>query len=201
MDDSELRGLIASKIQNAIGYQGGRLSQERQLADRYYQGSPFGNELPGRSQVVSRDVAEAVDGMMPSLMKIFTSGDEIVKFEPTGPEDEEVAKQATDYVNWIFMKQNTGFSIMFDWFKTALLKKNGLLKIWWDKREINKKETYEGLDDWAFRKLMDDPDLELVEHDEYPDPDWVPPEPMPPQGQPVPMGGMAPTAARLRGNV
>ncbi len=145
MTEDELRQLLSAKIQNSIGYQGGRLSQERQVADRYYNGEPFGNELAGRSQVVSRDVAEAVDGMMPSLMKIFTSGDEIVKFEPQGPEDEEIAKQATDYVNWIFMRQNPGFDNLFTWFKTGLLKKNGLLKIWWDRRELDKKETYEGL--------------------------------------------------------
>ena len=66
MSDGDLAAILDAKIQNALGYQGGRLSQLRRQAERYYKGESFGNEIDGRSQVVSRDVAEAVDSMMPS---------------------------------------------------------------------------------------------------------------------------------------
>jgi hypothetical protein len=54
------------------------------------------------------------------LLKIFTAGHDVVRFEPTGPEDEEVAKQATEYVNWIFTRDNPGFVILYTLFKGAL---------------------------------------------------------------------------------
>jgi hypothetical protein len=189
MSEGELKALLDSKITNAIGYQGGKLSQDRQQADRYYAGEPFGNELEGRSQVVSRTVAEAVDGMMPSLMKIFSSGDEVVKFEPEGPEDEEGSKQATDYVNWIWNKQNEGFANFFTWFKDSLLKKTAVVKIWWDESIKNEKESYEGLSEDEFNTLLADPDLELTEHTEYPDPNGAaaPPSGAMPGAGPMPI--------------
>ncbi len=129
MSELDLKAVCAAKIQNAIGWQGGRLSRERLLAERYYTGDALGNELDGRSQVVSRDVAEAIDSMMPSLMKIFAAGDVVVKFEPARPADDRAAAQATDYVNRIWNQQNDGFAVFYSWFKDALLKKVGIVKI------------------------------------------------------------------------
>lgn len=131
MPDHDLKALVAAHINGAVDAQGGRLAQERAQAERFYRGERLGNELEGRSQVVSRDVAEAVDAMLPSLMRIFAGGDEVVRFEPVGPEDEEAARQATDYVNWIWNRQNDGFSVFYDWFKDALLKMMGALKRFW----------------------------------------------------------------------
>ena len=64
-----IAAILDAKIHNALGYQGGRLAQARRQAERYYKGDVLGNEIEGRSQVVSHDVAEAVDSMMPSLMR------------------------------------------------------------------------------------------------------------------------------------
>ena len=82
MHDHDLKALLAEKIRRALDAGGGRLSHERAEAERYYRGEKFGNEIEGRSQVVSRDVAETVDSMMPSLMKVFSSGDEVVRRQP-----------------------------------------------------------------------------------------------------------------------
>src|SRR5690348_17190567 len=95
LSDQDLKALVAEQIRAAMGAQGDRLVQERAYAERCYRGERFGNEEAGKSQVVSRDVAEAIDGMMPSLIKIFAGGDEVVRFEPVGPEDEAAARQAT----------------------------------------------------------------------------------------------------------
>jgi hypothetical protein len=170
MSDSDLAAILDAKIHNALGYQGGRLAQARRQAERYYKGEVLGNEIEGRSQVVSRDVAEAVDSMMPSLMRIFAAGDQVVRFNPSGPEDDDAAGQATDYVNWIWNQQNEGFANFYAWFKDALLKKTGTVKIWWDESEDITSETYQGLSDTELQILVLDPGVEIVEHDEYPDP-------------------------------
>ena len=109
--EQELKGTITREITDALGYQNGKLVQERSLALDYYNSEPFGNEVEGRSQVISSDVLEAVESVLPSLLRIFTAGDDIVKFEPVGPEDEEASKQATEYINHIIFKENDGWKV------------------------------------------------------------------------------------------
>ncbi|MGE0653035.1 MAG: hypothetical protein AB7P12_15000, partial [Alphaproteobacteria bacterium] len=132
MSEQELKAIVAAEIADATAFAGGRLAEERRRALDYYLGEPFGNEQEGRSQVVSTDVADTVEWILPSLLRIFTAGDDVVRFEPTGPEDEEVARQATEYVNWIFQRDNRGFLTFYTLFKDELLQKNGIDKLWWD---------------------------------------------------------------------
>lgn len=165
MDDKTLASVIQNRMGDCIGVAGDQLSQQRIDALKYYRGDLFGNEKDGRSQVVLRMVAEAVDGMLPGLMKVFTSGDEVIRFEPRGPEDEQGAKQATDYVNWIVMQQNDGYRIFNVWFKDALLQKTGVVKVWWDESEHITKEVYRGLSEQQYQMLMMDPDIEITEEE------------------------------------
>jgi len=164
MDETELKAIVASELRSALGYMGSQVSEERsENWDRYF-AKPYGNERDGYSQVISTDVMDTVEWIMPSLMRIFASGDECVRFEPVGPEDEEAAKQATDYVNHVFNKDNPGVLILHSWFKDALVAKNGFVKFWWDESEDWKREAYHGLSDDGFAILLQDPDVEPVEH-------------------------------------
>lgn len=170
MDAGTLKAIVSAEVRRSVGYMGGTIANEREKALNYYLGRPFGNEIDGRSSVVSTDVADVIESILPSLLKIFTSGDAVVKFEPQGPEDEEVAAQATDYCNWIFNRDNPGFTILYDWIKDALLQKMGVVKIWWDEREDETEETYENLTDDEFAQLLSDEEVEPIEHTERPDP-------------------------------
>ncbi|MGH6932281.1 MAG: portal protein [Dongiaceae bacterium] len=167
MTESELKSINAAEIADSLGYLGGELSEQRRKALRYYLGEPFGNEQEGRSKVVSTDVADTIEWILPSLLKVFTAGDEVVRFEPTGPEDEEVAKQATEYVNWIFMRDNPGFLTLYTLFKDALLQKNGIAKVWWEEGETAARETYRRQSFEELQLLLADPDVEPIEHGEY----------------------------------
>jgi hypothetical protein len=162
--DSELLALLSAEESQAVGYYGSEVSEQRRKALQYYHGEPFGNEVEGRSKYVSRDVSEAVEMVMPSLMRIFFAGDNVVKFEPQNQNDEMAAKQATDYVNYIIQRQNNGFLSCYQWFKDALLQKNGFLKIYWEEYGEVKKETYYDLDEIEFQKILMDPDVEPLEH-------------------------------------
>ncbi len=126
MTESELKSILAAEIADSLAHLGGELSEQRRKALRYYLGEPLGNEQEGRSKVVSIDVADVVEWILPALLKIFTAGDKVVRFEPAGPEDEEVAKQATEYVNWIFSRENAGFLDLCLLFKDSLLQKNDI---------------------------------------------------------------------------
>ena len=152
--EKELLSIIAAHEKASIGGDTGELATERADAlDRYF-GRAYGNEMEGRSKVVSKDLSDAVDWIMPSLIRVFLSTDSIVRFDPVGPEDEQQAEQESDYVNHVIMKENNGFIVLHDWFKDALILKNGYVKRWWDKYEEVTTESYTGLDADSMTLLM-----------------------------------------------
>ena len=174
MTKRELSAHLEQEINAALGYKDGKLTEQRSDAlDRYY-GKKYGNEQEGRSQIVTRDVADVIEWIMPSLMKIFTSGDQVVKFEPQGPEDVEMAKQSTDYVNYVIMRQNPGFHTIYQWFKDALLQKNGVVKHYWDDSSETLREEYKNLTEEEFMALLVDDNVEVKEHTEVIDEEGVP---------------------------
>ena len=164
--DEELITRIRGEITSSLGYMGDTISQQRETAMQYYYSLPFGNEVEGRSQYVDSTVQDTIEWIKPSLMRVFASGDEMVKFNPHGPEDVEMAKQATDYVNYVFTKDNPGWEIMYSWFTDALLSKNGIVKVWWDEYEEEEREEYHNLDEISLISLISDDGVEVVEHTE-----------------------------------
>ena len=144
----------------------GNLSDERTEALDYYLGNPMGNEVPGRSQVISRTVWDTVEWIKPQLADIFTSGEEVVSFTARGPEDVKAAEQETDYVNYIISQRNDWFNIWYNWSHDALIQKNGYVKAYWDDSEDITVESYDNLTDDEFALLMQSPYVEMVEHSE-----------------------------------
>ena len=165
MSDSEQELLtkINAEITDSLSYDG-EISEQREKAQEYYYALPFGNEVEGRSQYVDSTVQDTIEWIKPSLMRIFGSGDEFVKFTPHGPEDVDAAAQATDYVNYVFSKDNNGWEIMYSWFHDALLQKNGIVKVWWDEYEEPQREEYQNLSDMEFGYLITDENVEVLEH-------------------------------------
>ena len=176
---------ILSKIDNeeniAYGINDSQLSAERAEAINFYLGEPFGNEQEGRSQVVSYDVQDTIESALPQLLKVFVSGDEVVRFEPKGPEDQEAADQETDYVNHVVMEKNNGFETFYVWFKDALLSKNGYVKIYYEEEDDVDEEEYKGLTDAQLDMLAQDDNVEILEYESYPDPSVEPIPVTPPQ--------------------
>jgi len=165
MDQLKLRNLIDTEIDNAIGYLETETTEDRRKALDYYLRRPYGNEIEGRSQIVTGEVAEVIDGALPQLVRVFTASDDIVRFEPKGPGDEAGAKQATEYVNWVFYRDNEGFLVLHNWFKDALLQKTGVVKAYWDTKIQVTKEEYQNLTDDELVLLLSDGTREIVEQD------------------------------------
>jgi hypothetical protein len=166
MDDIEFQGIVRNEIEQALGHYDTEYSQDRIDAMDYYLGEPFGNEQPDRSQVVSTEVSDTIEHIMPSLMRIFTQSDEYVRFAPQGPEDVIVAEQASDYCNWVINNDNRGFEIMHNWFKDALILKTGVVKFYWDETTDIETEEYADLNDEELTIILADPEVEIIEQDE-----------------------------------
>jgi hypothetical protein len=154
MDNTSLISIIRSHRENSMGAETGQLAIDRAAAMNHYHGRPYGNEVDGRSQVVSRDLAEAVDWALPGIMKVFTQSGRLAEFDPVGPEDEELAAQESDYVNQVLMKDNNGFMVLHDAIKDTLLLKNGYVKHWWEVEDKIEESSYSGLTMDAITLLM-----------------------------------------------
>ena len=166
MDDIEFQGIVRNEIEQALGHYDTEYSQDRIDAMDYYLGEPFGNEQPDRSQVVSTEVSDTIEHIMPSLMRIFTQSDEYVRFSPKGPEDVVVAEQASDYCNWVINNDNRGFEILHNWFKDSLILKTGVVKFYWDEKTDIETEEYADLNGEELTIILADPEVEIVEQDE-----------------------------------
>jgi hypothetical protein len=165
METNDLKSILQAEIDDSIGFIESETVEQRKQALEAYLRQPYGNEVEGKSSIVTGEVAEAIDGALPSLVRIFTGSDQIVVFEPQGPQDEASARQATDYCNWVFNRDNEGVAILHDWFKDALLQKNGIVKAYWEDKENITKERYYNLSNDELAMLMSDDTMEIVEQD------------------------------------
>ena len=188
MDDTELQGIVSAELEDAVSYIDSDVSPIRAKGTEYYRGDPFGNEEDGRSQVVAMEVRDTVSAMLPSLMKVFFSSENVVEYVPRGPEDVAGAQQATDYANYVFSADNNGFMTTYALFKDSLVRKCGIAKYWWEDNEEVKIEEYSGLDDQTVQILMqEDAEVKIVVS--YPDASMPmqPPQPDPMTGLPMQM--------------
>jgi hypothetical protein len=189
-DNRDLLNLVESHIDDSLGFIETETSRERQQSLEAYMREPYGNEVEGRSQIVTGEVAEVVDGALPQIMKVFTQSNNAVVFEPVNEGDAELAEQATIMANHVFYKDNNGFEVMNSWFWDALCQKVGVVKAYWDDKKDTTKEKYEMLTEDELTMIMQDEEVEIVEQEEYEEVIEQDPQPAVDQmGQPI-MDGM-----------
>lgn len=166
MDEYQLRSIVSSEITDSLNHFDSEYSQERIRAMDFYLGEPLGNEVEGRSQVISTEVADTVESIMPNLMRVFTANDKYVRFNARTAEDVEKADQISDYVNYIINNDNEGYKILHNWFKDALLFRLGVVKFYYEEIEEVDEEEYNGLSEEELAVLMANPDIEIVAQEE-----------------------------------
>jgi len=127
-DNEDLLTALQLEDDAAIGGHDGQLSERIEKLNDYYHGKKYGDEQEGKSQIVTREVYETIESIMPYLVKVFFSTDQAVVFEPEDEDDVAIAQQETEYVNWVFYKDNPGFKIGYTWLKDGLMNKVGYVK-------------------------------------------------------------------------
>jgi len=166
MSERELIAQLDGQISDAESYSGSELSALREKALKYYDGDMKDDlpSKPGKSSVVSQDLADTVGWLLPGLMRVFLAAEHVGVYEPERPEDEASAKQATDYVNYVLMRECDGYMVLRSAMFDGLLVGNGILKHWWDEAPEYRTEDYRGLSDDAFAQLVNDETVEVLEH-------------------------------------
>lgn len=159
--DEELQDLISDAIESAVDFVDNTLSPDRARATDYYLGKPFGNEEEGRSQVVLTEVRDAVDGVMPGMLRVFFAPDHTVEFEPVSAEDVEEAEQKTDYARYVFERDNDGFMIVHATLKDGFIRKVGAVKWGWEETAAEKPGKVRGVTLAQFAELEGDDEVEI----------------------------------------
>lgn len=161
MSLSELASLCENQLQDSKLMTAVATERERSL--NAYNSEPYGNEVDGLSKFVTSDVRDAIEWTLPQLMDIFYGSDLPVVFVPDSMDDIEQAKIESAYCKNVLENQNPGFIVVYSWFKDALMQKNGIVKAWWDEKEVEEREEYKGKDQMDFMALENDPEFEIDE--------------------------------------
>lgn len=164
IDDDTFAARVGKYIADAEAFVDGDIAEFRDAASAYYKGEKFGDERDGRSQIVLTEVRDTILQILPDLLRVFCSGDNVVRYEPRRPGMEPIADEATEVVKYVFYDQNRGFKILHDVFKDALLKKLGVVT-WHAEEESRVVETeYSGLSQEQIMMLLaENPDAEVKE--------------------------------------
>jgi hypothetical protein len=109
-------------------------------ADKEYYKAMF-PKLSRTSSVVSTDVTDTIEWALPSLMKVFTSGDDVVSITGHDALDSHKADAMQDLINFQLQRENHFFPILYNWMKDALITGIGLTKCYWDRKEAVKPVT------------------------------------------------------------
>ena len=171
---NELLAIIEAHEQNALGTENSALATDRAYGMKLYLGELLGNEVEGRSQVISRDVYDTVEWIKPSLLKIFMSGDEICRFDPVDVQDIESSEQETYVVNNAILEKNNAYELMHNWIHDGLVSKNGYVKAYWKTSEEVTEEEYNGLTEDELALMLQDKSIEVIGVNQYMDEMGVP---------------------------
>lgn len=180
IDDAESRS-YGSSDSNLTA----ELSAQRGLAIDLYLGNDVDPAPEGQSSVIDRSVFETVQWILPSLCRIFASGDDVVVLSPMNEGDVDQAKQETTYLNWLVTNKHPWFELFLEWATDALLTKNAYFLVYRDNKRTVEIEKYEGQTKQGIALLVQDSNVQVIQSRSYVAPD-LPPEPMyGPDGQPI----------------
>lgn len=162
---SEIEGIVSKAIMDAVDFIEAEISPQRVKAQRYFDGEVDIGYEEGRSQVVATKCREVVRGIKPSIQRIFLTNDKFVEFQPRNAEDVALAEQMTSYIGYKFQQQD-GYRILNDVLQDAMVKKAGIALAYYDERDEQEVHTFTGLTDDAMTMLVNEDDVEVLEHTE-----------------------------------
>ena len=161
---TEVEGIVQDAIAQAVDFVESEITHDRIKAQRYFDGEVDIGYEDGRSSVVATKVRDTVRAVKPSLMRVFMSTARPVEYIPKGPEDVAFAEQATDYMHYVF-NQNDGFRVLNDAFHDALIKKQGIVKVYWETTYRTETYSYTDLSQEERDYILSDMGISIIEEE------------------------------------
>lgn len=163
LSERDIQSIAQSAVENCVDFVESEVAPSRIKAQRYYEGEVDIGEEEGRSTIVATKVRDVIRSIKPSLMRVFLQTDRAVEFIPSGPDHVQFAEQATKFVNYKF-EELGGYRVLADAIHDALLKKNGIVKAYYDTTVEGEIYDFNNLNDMEFTAIVNDDGIEVVEH-------------------------------------
>ena len=163
MTDDDVQGIVKDALDSAISFVESEIAEDRIKSQRYFEGEVDIGQEDGRSKIVATKVRDTIRAIKPSLMRVFLSSEHPVEYIPTSQKDVAGAEQATKYAHWKFQQLN-GYRLLNDAIHDALVKKTGVLKIWWESNTEATLHTYTNVTDEEMMAIVNEPDVTVIEH-------------------------------------
>lgn len=164
--ESVYAATVRALIDDAIDFEQSVLGPAREENLQYFFGETPEPEGEGKSTAVSTDFRDTVMAILPSLIRIFTSTERVCNCVPNYKGQEEMAKQCTEYLNYVLWEDNPGFLILHDIIKDALRCKTGVMRWWTQTSEQVTEQEYHNLTREQFQFLISENEtIEVVDMD------------------------------------
>lgn len=160
----KLLRMLKAEENDALGYRQSELQQQQIDALKHYYGEPYGDEEPGRSALVTREVMESIEWTIPSLLRVFAGGSNTVYLEAQAEDDERYAQDAADYLNFIFNSDNPGYTNLHAFAFDGLLHRRGFIACYWREAEYSAPEKLTGLAIGQVAQINNDKNIQVLKH-------------------------------------
>ena len=107
---------------------------------------PYGNEVKGKSHIVSNDIRKQMEWMLPSLADPFLSSPDIIKCNPVTYEDVKAARQNELLLNTQFCRKFPRYNFLMKSLKVLASEGTLVVQTGWDYEDEEVEEMVEGIE-------------------------------------------------------
>lgn len=98
-------------------------------------GAPYGNEVEGKSKIVSKDIKKQLEWMLPSITDPFLSTADVIKCNPVTYEDSKAARQNELLLNTQFCRKFNRYNFIMKATKVLVTEGSVVVQTGWDYEE------------------------------------------------------------------
>lgn len=162
MDETQLLALLKGQADDAATYHSSEIATHQAEALERFFAEPYGDEVDGWSKHVSHDLEDAVNAIMPDLMRHFTSSDELIVVDDRSmPDNAELFQLVEDYLAHVFFRDNDGERLIHDFAFDGLVQRLGVMRVQMAARDP-KTRIVEGLPPQMVEGYDRDPEYEIL---------------------------------------
>ncbi len=99
------------------------------------EGAPYGNEVEGKSKIVSKDIKKQREWMIPSITDPFLSTSDVIKCNPVTYEDAKAARQNELLLNTQFCRKFNRYNFIMKATKVLVTEGSVVIQTGWDYEE------------------------------------------------------------------